>query len=54
MTINWDHPAAIKLRKEIVEGIIEDMEKDRWYSNIEWAFNFIKDYEKVHKRRTET
>lgn len=25
MTIKWDHPAAIALRKEIVEGIVEEL-----------------------------
>lgn len=25
MVINWDHPTAIQLRKEIVEGMVEEL-----------------------------
>lgn len=30
MPIKWDHPTAIELRKEIVEGVVESMKDERW------------------------
>lgn len=48
MVISWDHPAAIELRRKIVEGIVENSKKEGMY-RVHWPDGKISDM--VNKTR---